>query len=105
MHIQIILGLNLTANLAAEPNWSEHLEGVDVIVHLAGDPKPRASWPSGIRNNMNATLALYHHAVEKGVERVVFASSNWLHGDKRFTKAHLTTETPPGPVNFWQRGI
>ena len=90
-----------TADFAAEPSWAEHLKGVDVIVHLAGDREPGASWPSSIRNNMDATLAIYHQAVERGVKRVVFASSNWLHGDKRFTTVPLTTKTPPGPVNAY----
>ena len=47
-----------TADFAAEPSWAEHLKGVDVIVHLAGDREPGASWPSSIRNNMDATLAI-----------------------------------------------
>ena len=32
-----------TADFAAEPSWAEHLKGVDVIVHLAGDREPGAS--------------------------------------------------------------
>ncbi len=87
------------ADFAAEPNWAAHFEGVDVIVHLAGDREPTAGWDSAIPNNMDATLAIYHEAAAKGVSRVVFASSNWLHGDKRFTDDALTTQATPGPVN------
>ena len=90
-----------TADFGAEPEWAAHFAGVDVIVHLAGDREPTASWASSIRNNMDATLALYHHAAQKGVGRVVLASSNWLHGDKRFTNDKLNSETPPGPVNAY----
>lgn len=89
------------ADFAAEPDWARHFEGVDVIVHLAGDREPTASWDSAIRNNMDATLALYHHAAEKGVRRVILASSNWVHGDKRFTSDRLNRDTPPGPVNAY----
>ncbi|MDO6800343.1 NAD-dependent epimerase/dehydratase family protein [Shimia thalassica] len=89
------------ADFGAAPTWARHLETVDVIVHLAGDREPTASWASSIRNNMDATLALYHHAAQQGVSRVVLASSNWLHGDKRFTDDILNSDTPPGPVNAY----
>ncbi|MEX3007605.1 NAD-dependent epimerase/dehydratase family protein [Hoeflea sp. TYP-13] len=89
------------ADFGGAPAWAEHFEDVDVIVHLAGDREPAASWESSIRNNMDATLALYHHAAARGVSRVVLASSNWIHGDKRFTDDQLNGQTPPGPVNAY----
>lgn len=89
------------ADLADGEAWAAYLDGVDVVVHFAGDREPTASWDSAIRNNMDATLELYHHAVAKGVKRVVLASSNWVHGDKRFTDDRLTSDTPPGPVNAY----
>jgi len=90
-----------TADISGVPNWIKHLKKVDVIVHLAGDRNPTATWNSAIKNNMDATLELYHHAKENGVKRVVLASSNWIHGDKRFTDDPLNGETPPGPVNAY----
>ncbi len=89
------------ADLSGDPIWIKLLEGVDVIVHLAGDREPAASWSSAIKHNMDATLLLYHHAVAMGVKRVVLASSNWVHGDKRFTTDALNSDTPPGPVNAY----
>lgn len=89
------------ADFGDEPNWATHFEGVDVIVHLAGDREPTATWPSAIRNNMDATLELYHQAAAKGVSRVVFASSNWVVGDKRFSDEPLDSKTAPGPVNAY----
>lgn len=90
-----------TADLSSGEDWAEHFDGVDVIVHLAGDREPTASWASAISNNMDATLTLYHHAVARGVKRVIVASSNWLHGDKRFTDDFLNNETTPGPINAY----
>jgi len=87
------------SDLTDGDEWASFFDGVDVIVHLAGDREPAATWASAIRNNMDATLSLYHHAAERGVKRVVLASSNWIHGDKRFTNDRLTPETPPGPIN------
>ncbi|PSL15361.1 NAD-dependent epimerase/dehydratase family protein [Shimia abyssi] len=89
------------ADFGSAPDWARHFKGVDVIVHLAGDREPTASWASSVRNNMDATLTLYHHAAQHGVSRVVLASSNWLHGDKRFTTDRLNSETSPGPVNAY----
>ncbi len=90
-----------TADLAGQATWAELLKGVDVIVHLAGDREPAATWSSAIKHNMDATLTLYHHAAAMGVKRVVLASSNWVHGDKRFTGDALNANTPPGPVNAY----
>lgn len=89
------------ADIAGDPAWADYLNDVDVIVHFAGDREPTASWASSIKNNMDATLALYHHAAERGVSRVVLASSNWVQGDKRFTQDRLDSKTTPGPVNAY----
>ena len=89
------------ADFADDGDWIEHLKGMDVIVHLAGDREPTATWDSAIRNNMDATLSLYHHAVEMGIERFIFVSSNWLHGGRRFGTERLTTTLAPHPVNAY----
>lgn len=90
-----------TADLSGNLDWATLLNGIDTIVHLAGDREPGATWSSAITHNMDATLSLYHHAVQHGVKRVVLASSNWLHGDKRFTNDVLDSNTPPGPINAY----
>lgn len=90
-----------TADLSGDSSWVSLLKGVDVIVHLAGDREPAATWSSAIKHNMDATLSLYHHAAANGVSRVVLASSNWVHSDKRFTQDALNSTTPPGPVNAY----
>ena len=51
-------------------------QGVDAIVHLAGDPRPSAPWRSVLTNNIDGTHTIYEVAVEQDVDRVVFASSN-----------------------------
>jgi nucleoside-diphosphate-sugar epimerase len=50
---------------------------------------------------MNATLNLYHAALQNGVKRVVFASSNWVHGGYRFSPEKLTPSLDPKPVNAY----
>ena len=89
------------ADLTKSGTWEKYLEGIDVLVHLAADREPTASWESAINNNMNATLDLFHTAVKKGIKRVVFASSNWLHGGYRFSDEKLTPALAPFPVNAY----
>ena len=54
----------------------EAVAGVSAVIHLAGDPRPEASWGSVLSNNIDGTRNMYEAAVEEGVEKFVFASSN-----------------------------
>lgn len=89
----------LTADLTGPFDWKSHLNGVDTIVHFAGDTQPSASWSSAASNNFDATLRLLHFARLAEVSRVILASSNWVLADKRFTDKALNSKTLPGPVN------
>jgi nucleoside-diphosphate-sugar epimerase len=63
----------------------EVMAGVDVVVHLAGQPGVRASWGDGLaaytRDNILATERLLVAAVAAGVTRVVLASSSSVYGE------------------------
>ena len=52
------------------------VDGASAVIHLAGDPRPDAPWDSVWRNNVDGTQTVFEAAVEAGVERVAFASSN-----------------------------
>ncbi|MFC6905063.1 NAD-dependent glucose-6-phosphate dehydrogenase Azf [Halalkalicoccus tibetensis] len=54
----------------------EAMEGIGAVVHLAGDPRPEAPWDSVLRNNIDGTHTVLEAAVDAGVDRFVFASSN-----------------------------
>jgi len=66
------------------------MEGVGAVIHLAGDPRPEAPWDSVLSNNIDGTKVVYEAAVDAGVERVVYASSNHAVG------AFETDERTPG---------
>jgi uronate dehydrogenase len=53
----------------------EVLEGVDAVVHLAGNPDPAAPWDELQEPNVEAFVALLAAARRHGVRRVVFAGS------------------------------
>lgn len=52
------------------------MEGVGAVIHLAGDPRPEAPWKSVLANNIDGTHTIYEVAIEEGVEKVIYASSN-----------------------------
>lgn len=55
------------------------LDGLDALIHLAGDPLPNSPRSSTLRNNFRATSLVFEEARRAGVKRIVFASSNWAH--------------------------
>jgi len=59
-----------------EETVREAVAGVGAIIHLAGDPRPSAPWASVLSNNIDGTQKMYEAAVDAGVERFVYASSN-----------------------------
>ena len=79
------------------PGWEHHLDGVEVVLHQAGQPGVRASWTQGFdayaHHNILATQrlleALRVRHLDGGVlRRVVYASSSSIYGDA------LTLPTP-----------
>lgn len=77
------------------------LDGVDVVVHLAGQPGVRSSWTEfhGYqRDNVLATEALLRAALRRRISRFVYASSSSVYGNaKRYpvTEDDLTVPTSP----------
>ncbi|WP_232687207.1 NAD-dependent epimerase/dehydratase family protein [Halobacterium zhouii] len=55
---------------------ADALDGFDVVVHLAGASSPETDWDTVVDVNFHGTKHVLDAAVENGVERVVFASSN-----------------------------
>ncbi|WP_123534916.1 NAD-dependent epimerase/dehydratase family protein [Halosimplex salinum] len=55
---------------------TEKLDNVDVVVHLAGASQPDAEWETVSETNIQGTKHVMDAAVENGIDRVVFASSN-----------------------------
>lgn len=77
------------------------LDGVDRVLHLAGQPGVRDSWAHGfelyVRRNVLATQRLLEACRDLGVERVAAASSSSVYGDAE----HYPTEESelPRPVS------
>jgi nucleoside-diphosphate-sugar epimerase len=90
----------MTANLGVyDMTWARQFKDVDVVIHLAGDSSPTASWTSVQQSNIDLTLNVFRAAEEYGSQRIIFASSNWVMAGHRFGTERLTTELPPWPIN------
>ena len=56
------------------------MEGVDTVLHLAGEASPNAEWDAVLGSNIVGYRNVLEAAREAGVRRVVFASSNHVMG-------------------------
>jgi NAD+ dependent glucose-6-phosphate dehydrogenase len=66
----------VVADVTDEAAIREAVDGVGAVVHLAGDPRPEAPWDSVLQNNVDGTQTILEAAVDAGVEKFAFASSN-----------------------------
>ena len=79
----------LVGDVIDEATVRDAVAGVGAIIHLAGDPRPSAPWKSVLSNNIDGTQKMYEAAVDAGVDRFVYASSNHAVG------AYETDERTP----------
>jgi nucleoside-diphosphate-sugar epimerase len=82
---------------------SRALEGVDVVVHLAGivgDPACRRDPELARSVNLDASLALYELARDR-VERFVFASTCSNYGRMGDPSEHVTEASPLRPLSLY----
>lgn len=56
------------------------LEGMDAVVHLAGDPRTRAPWEDIQQRNILGAYNVFEAARQAGVRKIVFASTNHVMG-------------------------
>jgi L-arabinose 1-dehydrogenase [NAD(P)+] len=54
----------------------EALAGQDQVIHLAGNPSPKADWESVLHVNIDGTQSIYQGAIANDLDRVAFASTN-----------------------------
>ena len=54
----------------------EALSGCDAMIHLAAEASSNADWAGVLEPNVIGLVSLYEAAIEAGVKRIIFASSN-----------------------------
>jgi len=82
-----------------EGSWAAEFEGVDVVIHLAGEMRPKASWSDCYQANVVGTRNVLHACAQAGVGRVIYASSNQIMAGYRFLEGPVTCDMEPKPLN------
>lgn len=83
------------------PDWTRMFEGADVVVHLAANPDPFATWGALLRDNIDATINVFETAVGANVKRVILASSLRVMVGYADKELQVTTTLPPNPVTAY----
>jgi len=65
----------VVADLGDLERLKDLCQGMDTVVHLAGDPRPAATWHSLLPTNIIGTYHTFVAAKSAGCRRVVYASS------------------------------
>jgi NAD+ dependent glucose-6-phosphate dehydrogenase len=96
------------------------MQGIDVVVHMAADPRLEADWESILASNLVGPRNVFEAARRSGVRRVIYASSvtvNWgtlvyeepyrLLYQGRYDELSpadvpmVTVERPPRPTSYY----
>ena len=78
------------------------MEGIDAVVHMAGDPRTSASWEDVRERNIVGAYNVYESARRAGVRKVVFASTNHVMGMyDRDQQWPIYASQPPRPDSLY----
>lgn len=88
------------------------LDTFEVVIHLAGASSPDAEWETVSETNIQGTKNVLDAAIENGVDRIVFASSNhavrtynWEDGEPERLRVDstrtITANTSTRPDSFY----
>ncbi|MFA6216939.1 MAG: NAD(P)-dependent oxidoreductase [Candidatus Omnitrophota bacterium] len=81
--------------------------GLDALIHLAGNPHPNAPRNMTYRNNFAATSYVFEEARRAKVKKIVYASSNFYHEAaiseilQGNSKSRITLDMPPSPLSLY----
>ena len=94
---------SILADLSDREQVKGIFEGLDCLIHLAADIHASSSWESILPNNIIATHNVFSEAVQAGVKKIVFASTNHTqHG--YFMKDGKPNITDPSIKRLFQLG-
>ena len=70
----------MVADIAQFEQIAPAMQGIDAVVHMAGDPSTRATWESVHQANIVGMYNAIESARQAGVRKFVFASTNHVMG-------------------------
>lgn len=94
-------------DMTRNPDWTDALRGVDIVIHLAGrahvlreEASPEAAFKAV---NVEATLSLARQAAASGVRRFIFVSSIKASGGQTRTRNAFFADDVPRPSDAYGR--
>jgi nucleoside-diphosphate-sugar epimerase len=94
------LGEVVTASLDQLDRLKELCQGIDTIVHMAGDPSPSATWQDLLDANIIGTYNIFVAAKAAGCRRVIHASS--IHAVSGYpADVQVKTSEPVNPGDLY----
>ena len=91
----------VTGSVADLASMEAAVDGVDAVVHMAGDPETSATWESVLEKNIQGVYCTYEACKNKGVKRVIFASTNHVTGFYELDGVYTTPEMPERPDSLY----
>ena len=91
----------VTGSIADITSMQTAVDGIDAVVHMAGDPEVSATWESVMEKNIQGVYCTYEACKNAGVKRVVFASTNHVTGFYEQEGVYTTPEMPERPDSFY----
>lgn len=92
----------MVANITDLEKMEEAVDGMDAVVHLAGNPSGGASFEDTVEANIIGTYSIYEACKRKGVKRVIFASTNHVTGMyEKKGPIYTTWEMPVRPDSYY----
>jgi nucleoside-diphosphate-sugar epimerase len=94
-------GESIVADLQSLDECRKACDGINVVIHLAADPSPRAGFlDSLLTNNIIATYNMFYAAKEAGCKRFIFASSAQVFAAYP-NDVQAKVDTPVRPKNLY----
>jgi len=88
------------ADLSDLPRLKELCQGIDTVVHMAGDPSPSATWESVLPTNIVGTYNIFVAAKAAGCRKVIYASS--IHAVSGYpADVQVKTDEPVNPGDLY----
>ena len=89
------------ADLGNLPAMERACADVDVVAHMAADPRVQGPFDDILRANIVGTYNVYEAAHRAGASRVIFASSNHATGFYERERIYTTPEMPARPDSYY----
>lgn len=92
----------VVADIADYAQIAPALEGIDAVIHMAGEPSTRASWEDVHEANIVGCYNVFEAARLAGVKKIIFASTNHVMGMyDRDRQWPIYDNQPPRPDSLY----